>query len=657
MRAPHFLASMQLAATAKLVWSRITSSRLTIAYFALTVVHFTLQLAFQIKAFTINAEAADFLQDIVVQGNATDGSLPVLRGNTLHMCSWLPKDLSVNIDACAVVWNGSKGSNVIGVQPQGSSTRSSYADSIPSSSFAIPSTSTRQTASPPPTTSKTLVSTSLSPTGTPVFSTPAITTPLDLVKTVTVVVIPTSRNSDLVHGHDNDDDEFRADFTRRSLPHIKAFEENGQVKVNITGMGFNHTPATLDQSCLWALNWPVSELHNTKREDLVFIGFQFWVLGMSIVALLNESIPHIAASLLTHLMATGWAVNQITTTQRFRSDFSRVITNGACSGVMLLPNFWESRGTAEMVVSALNIFALVVSAFLTWKLVKLFGWQTFKRVGASLTINRIYKIVLVLSIVIQLGLFFMLVTVSLWIDQLWNSPIGDLTNLRVIYKVIAIATLILLVPWLVTGWFAVRRELRVPMIIFLLLSVLYLAGWSLMLFSTTFRWTFVTWAFFGINFSASVFLAVVAFILGIVCRLNFGKGLPRYLNAHQSLSEDHGYYYDADIEKVSFPSANPVLAYPAVFEVQSESHSQGSSFTKGPRFFNVSAPPFEAEPVKRPLDAHVMIRKGSNESAQGYLSRSNTHSSSQSHGSLSSFYSYGDSGHSRQESKQRWVIE
>jgi hypothetical protein len=33
-------------------------------------------------------------------------------------------------------------------------------------------------------------------------------------------------------------------------------------------------------------------LRNTKREDIAFIAFQLWVLGMSLVALLNESIPH-----------------------------------------------------------------------------------------------------------------------------------------------------------------------------------------------------------------------------------------------------------------------------------------------------------------------------------------------------------------------------
>ena len=33
-------------------------------------------------------------------------------------------------------------------------------------------------------------------------------------------------------------------------------------------------------------------LRNTKREDFTFLAFQIWVLGMSMVALLNESIPH-----------------------------------------------------------------------------------------------------------------------------------------------------------------------------------------------------------------------------------------------------------------------------------------------------------------------------------------------------------------------------
>ncbi len=54
----------------------------------------------------------------------------------------------------------------------------------------------------------------------------------------------------------------------------------------------------------------------------------------------------------------------------------------------------------------------------------MFGWQTFKRVGASRTINRIYKLVLILSTVIQLSLFFVVTAVTIWLDQLINGAIG-----------------------------------------------------------------------------------------------------------------------------------------------------------------------------------------------------------------------------------------
>lgn len=45
------------------------------------------------------------------------------------------------------------------------------------------------------------------------------------------------------------------------------------------------------------------------------------------------------------------------------------------------------------------------------------GSQTFKRVGASITINRIYKVVLSLSTILQLDAFFLLTLFGLWLDQ------------------------------------------------------------------------------------------------------------------------------------------------------------------------------------------------------------------------------------------------
>jgi len=90
----------------------------------------------------------------------------------------------------------------------------------------------------------------------------------------------------------------------------------------------------------------------------------------------------------------------------------------------------------------------------------------------------------------------MVVTVALWIDQLFNGQIAQLAKLATLYKFMFTATLVLLVPWLMMGWFAVRRELRIPMMIFLVLSIGYLAGWAIMFLSHSFRWTFVQWRFF-----------------------------------------------------------------------------------------------------------------------------------------------------------------
>jgi len=339
-------------------------------------------------------------------------------------------------------------------------------------------------------------------------------------------------------------------------------------------------------------------------------------------------------------MATAWAGFQITHTANFRSDFHRVITDGACKNVSILPHYWEARSKAEISSLALNILALFVSSFLTWKLIKLFGWQTFKRVGASLMINRIYKLVLLLSITIQLSLFFMVVTVSLWVDQLMDSVIGDLANFQKLYKVASFITLALLVPWLMTGWFAVRRELYVPMFIFLSLSILYLGGWGFMFFSTTFRWTFITWRFFSIMASASVLLTVLSTILGVVCCYNFGKGLTRYLNAQQPLGEGDilPSYRSSDVEKVAFPSSEKPLPTYVCFENK----------VMGPRFFNKSAEPFETSVRGLALPLPVLQRNLNDVQ----IHRSDSHGSTRSSSSQRSF----DSDNSHVGNK-RWIIE
>jgi hypothetical protein len=151
------------------------------------------------------------------------------------------------------------------------------------------------------------------------------------------------------------------------------------------------TPADttdIDSTCLKAWHYPLSmlvlfchrrglssyycSLRNTIREDIVFTAFQFWVLGMSVVALLNESIPHIVASLVTHVVATLWGSLQLVHTAHFGAQFGVLILEGACKGIQnpVTSHYWDSRKNVEIVSLAFNALALLVSCILSWRLFK-----------------------------------------------------------------------------------------------------------------------------------------------------------------------------------------------------------------------------------------------------------------------------------------------
>jgi hypothetical protein len=640
----------------QLVWTRITFSRLTTIYFIFSFVHFVLQVAFQSRALVINASASNFLSSIVTQGNASvqaARAFTVYNGDDLRLCY----SDKMSTEECQLIWSpGNHTDNTFAMVYNASSSSSIEATSV--STFS-PSVSITFSSTTPPATSTVQEVTTVTATRTAVPTTTAI-----LIAPSVIGGIESRGIEDL-----------------RVLSFV---DTDGQVKVKLDGEGFGGDDAVLGRPCLWALNQPVGILQNTKREDMVFLAFHFWVLGMSIVALLNESIPHILASLATHVGSTGWAAFQIVHTAHFKGDFNRLITNGACANTtgsrILLTSYWSERAKAEIPSLALNILALLVSVILTWKLVQSFGWQTFKRVGASRHISRIYKFVLTLSIAIQLSVFFMAVTVGLWLDQLWNGSIGRLADLKRLYQIVFLITLVLLIPWLMTGWFAVRKELKIPMLIFLVLCVGYFAGWGAMFLSDAFRWTFVQWRFFSIMACISVLLTLVSFLLGLICRWNFDRGLPRYLNGEHTLSESDEFInapplvgQTTDIEKVSFPTEKAIPTYAAAFEQPS---------VMGPRFFNASSIPFDQQysqsiSTMSQISSNATLTNGSVPDRSKLptqpprLQRSNSNTSSSSRGSYrsglptsirlartgSQSSTTSSGSRSTEGGKKRWVIE
>jgi len=622
---------------------------LTTFYFLSAVLHCCLQVTFQVAAFKINEQAGRFLGDIIKESDIPQNHALLVQNGELRLCG--PDDWDKDIYDCPVVWEGRIQAALQGED----STADPYATISTTASDVSSSTSSSARAR------------------------------------ATVVIDNFNNNS----GNDNDDDDEADDdddedetlaqtrtvtefveAPRATTGLVKRINQvdvdavmNGSevVAVEVLSLEVNGTTEDVELSleCVEMLIWPKQMIRNTKREDVTFIAFQIWVLGMSVVAILNESIPHIIASLLTHLLATAWSGYQLYNTALFREEFQRsTIDSRRCGDVNLLPGYWQQRNAAEIGVLVVNGVSLLAMTFLSWRLVKTFGWQTFKRIGASLDINRVYKIVLTFSIGLQLASFFIIAAMVLWLDLLFTSPLGQRAQSLMLYKVLGIITCVVMIPWLCLGWFSVRRETKIGMGAFVLVSGIMIAGWAAMFASNTFRWTFTDWRFFSVMSTASSTLLLLTTILAIICFMNFGKGLKRFLKAQEPIPETYEQPTSArDVEKagdrVDFPTVSPIPSYAVAFG--------------GPRSTTTS--PIDEDSTQRQHPAHV-ARAPSNASTRSFesagkgstqwLERSTSRGSENSAGAGRSYVTAGShhvptttTKHHRDGSdlKKGWVIE
>ena len=310
----------------------------------------------------------------------------------------------------------------------------------------------------------------------------------------------------------------------------------------------------LSPGCALALSWPNQVLRDFAREDLAMIGFQVWLLVMTIVAILNESIPHLIAGLVTQALSTGWSAFQMARSTSFRARYETIIVRGACSGVDVLPDYFSHRTKDEIPIVVFNGVFLIAMAVLSWRMCRVYGWQTFKRIGASVVMNRAYRLVLAFSIHLQVAIFFFVTSSALWVDELLNGSVACFAEHRDIYEGIFITSILLLLPWLILGWIGVRRENKHMMHGFLAIGLLFITAWAAMFASDVYRWIFATWPFFAVMTVVSFVVLVATTGLAIVCRLNFKKGLAQFLRSQQILPGTD--FTDAmpDPEKVVFPA-------------------------------------------------------------------------------------------------------
>ncbi|KAJ7160792.1 hypothetical protein C8R46DRAFT_1223134 [Mycena filopes] len=337
------------------------------------------------------------------------------------------------------------------------------------------------------------------------------------------------------------------------------------------------------QQCALSLMWLGDVLDDARREDLVILTFQIWLFTLSVMTLLNESLPHLFAGFAARLLATAWGGFRVQGNINLFNTYSHVITDGKCNGFNPMGYWWSQSAPNEVAVLISNAINLVLIGALSYKLFQVYVSQTFSRVGASAEVNQIYKLVLLLSASLQLAGFFTLAQTGMWIAKISFGAIRQLAEHFPIYLGVLIATAVLEVPWLVLGWISVRRESKALFILFAGISMILFLMATAMFISPLDRFVIKEWSFYATMTVTSYILLVATSVLAVVCRLQFGKGLAHFLQVSAALDDGDftPVYFSKGAEKmgddasdfekkISFDSDMPTLKY-------------SSSETKGPR--------------------------------------------------------------------------
>ncbi|KAJ7073263.1 hypothetical protein B0H15DRAFT_63472 [Mycena belliarum] len=121
------------------------------------------------------------------------------------------------------------------------------------------------------------------------------------------------------------------------------------------------------ERCGVSLIWLADVLLDARREDLVILAYELWLFSLSIVTLLNESLPHLFAGLAARVLATAWAGFRVRGNQNLYGTYRHVVDAGPCAGFDPMGGWWgdnDMHAVAALICNAVN---LVLIAALSWR--------------------------------------------------------------------------------------------------------------------------------------------------------------------------------------------------------------------------------------------------------------------------------------------------
>ncbi|KAI7898991.1 uncharacterized protein BX663DRAFT_533045 [Cokeromyces recurvatus] len=253
-------------------------------------------------------------------------------------------------------------------------------------------------------------------------------------------------------------------------------------------------------------------LGRIKWENIAFIGFQFWFLGMAFDATVYQNTAEILALAVLNVVCAILGALQVV-------DGVKWLNRLILTSYPVYPLSMAEK--IEITLSVITMSFAIIMSFLSYQMSKQFGWNIYKKIGADVQIQRMYRIFqfFVLSLKIDIFTQFM-VSVFYLIQFAMKQGIMWETIIQVVVTVFSI-------PMLYFARTAGSTESKVRMCIFITFECIALFHFAL-IFSQTLQpnnnwYTWITLIWIGVA------VTLCTCILGYICMRNFGKGLKPFV--------------------------------------------------------------------------------------------------------------------------------
>ncbi|CAO3694853.1 unnamed protein product [Umbelopsis ramanniana] len=268
-----------------------------------------------------------------------------------------------------------------------------------------------------------------------------------------------------------------------------------------------------------------------RWENIAFCGFQIWFCAMAYDSVVNQNIAEVIAIFAMNLICAILGALEIVDNDRWINRLSPFID------VSIL----KTAGKIEIVLAViLPVFALAF-ALPSYKLTKQLGWTRYKKIGADLAIDKMYRVYQQFLLVLKIDIFteFM---VSLFFVIKRSTVTDDLKLSSPWIEWVQIAVTVLILPMLIGARFATNAENTVGMITFIIFQIIVIFHFALMLYLTigaSDKW--VIWICFVV---IGLIITFTTIVLAGMCQHNFGRGLKTVVqkkpkNEHDGIKELH----------------------------------------------------------------------------------------------------------------------